>query len=92
MTVQPGLCGTWSETPKTGFLTTRLIFPILLKVDKIRNHKNETVTFYNFIFKGFEISPTDVKRFWRSSFVNNVLYDYSKHVKDSLIFIIGLSL
>ena len=23
--VQPGLCGTWSETPKTGFLTTRLI-------------------------------------------------------------------
>ena len=24
--VQPGLCLTWSETPKTGFLTTRLIF------------------------------------------------------------------
>ena len=23
--VQPGLCGTWSETPKTGVLTTRLI-------------------------------------------------------------------
>ena len=23
--VQPGLSGTWSETPKTGFLTTRLI-------------------------------------------------------------------
>ena len=22
---QPGLCGTWSETLKTGFLTTRLI-------------------------------------------------------------------
>ena len=22
--VQPGLCQTWSETPKTGFLTTRL--------------------------------------------------------------------
>ena len=22
----PGLCRTWSETPKTGFLTTRLIF------------------------------------------------------------------
>ena len=22
---QPGLCRTWSETPKTGFLTTRLI-------------------------------------------------------------------
>ena len=24
--VQPGLCRTWSETPKTCFLTTRLIF------------------------------------------------------------------
>ena len=24
--VQPVVCGTWSETPKTGFLTTRLIF------------------------------------------------------------------
>ena len=23
--VQPGLCRTWSETPKTDFLTTRLI-------------------------------------------------------------------
>ena len=23
--VQPRLCGAWSETPKTGFLTTRLI-------------------------------------------------------------------
>ena len=23
--VQPGLCRAWSETPKTGFLTTRLI-------------------------------------------------------------------
>ena len=26
VTVQPGLCQTWSETPKTGFLTTRLIY------------------------------------------------------------------
>ena len=26
MVVEPGLCGTWSETLKTGFLTTRLIF------------------------------------------------------------------
>ena len=24
MAVQPCLCGTWSETPRTGFLTTRL--------------------------------------------------------------------
>ena len=26
MPVQPGLCQTWSETPKNRFLTTRLIF------------------------------------------------------------------
>ena len=26
VTVQPGLCRTWSETPKTGFLRMRLIF------------------------------------------------------------------
>ena len=26
MAVQPGLCRTWSETPKTGFLTTRFIY------------------------------------------------------------------
>ena len=27
--VQPGLCRTWSEIPKTGFLTTRLEFSLL---------------------------------------------------------------
>ena len=26
--VKPGLCRTWSETPKTGFLTTRLTCPM----------------------------------------------------------------
>ena len=26
VTVQPGLCGSWSETLKTGFLTPRLIY------------------------------------------------------------------
>ena len=33
MVVQPGLCRNWSETPKTGFLTTRLI---LQSLDAIR--------------------------------------------------------
>ena len=28
MAAQPGLCRTWSETPKTGFLTTRLILSV----------------------------------------------------------------
>ena len=26
--VQPGLCGTWSETPKTGFLAMQLILSL----------------------------------------------------------------
>ena len=39
MAVQHGLCRTWSETSKTGFLTTRLIYiktilQIIRKVDK----------------------------------------------------------
>ena len=28
--VQPGLCRTWSETPKTSFLTTRLTFYVAI--------------------------------------------------------------
>ena len=28
--VDPGLCRTWSETPKTGFLTTRLVLSLLV--------------------------------------------------------------
>ena len=30
---QPGLCRTWSETPKTGFLTSRLNYDLTIKVD-----------------------------------------------------------
>ena len=38
--VQPGLCRTWSETPKTGFLTTRLngdaqVISLILISDKL---------------------------------------------------------
>ena len=35
VTVQPGLCRTWSEPPKTGFLTTRLIY--LLDFESVRD-------------------------------------------------------
>ena len=31
MAAQPGMCRTWSETPKTGFLTTRLIGDLVHK-------------------------------------------------------------
>ena len=51
VTAQPGLCRTWSETPKTGFLTTRLILSTHKKVgdsteidtSNIENHKRSTV-------------------------------------------------
>ena len=33
--VQPGLCRTWSETPKTGFLMTRLISRCCYSVNKV---------------------------------------------------------
>ena len=32
VTAQPGLCGTWSETPKTGFPRTRLILSISTEI------------------------------------------------------------
>ena len=40
MTVQTGLCQAWSETPKTGFLTTRLKFSheIIMSKNVIKNH------------------------------------------------------
>ena len=40
MAVQPGLCQTWSETPKTGFLLTQ---PTLLQ-DKLKVLKQERDT------------------------------------------------
>ena len=34
--VQPGLCRTWSETPKTGFLLTGLTYICILGLDSFR--------------------------------------------------------
>ena len=46
--VQSGLCGAWSETPKTGFLTTRLILQkntimIIKTVDACLAQKGENM-------------------------------------------------
>ena len=38
--VQPGLCQTWSETPKTGFLRTRLNWAIMPSEDSYRPDQN----------------------------------------------------
>ena len=40
--VQPGLCRTWSETPKTGFLETRLMYG-LLRLCPLNKPKNEYI-------------------------------------------------
>ena len=58
--VQPGLCGTWSETSKTGFLTTRLILscspvcllfsgnsPLLLQHNSTSKYSSSTIICYN---------------------------------------------
>ena len=42
--VQPGLCGTWSETPKTGFLTTRLICSKRTKFERRMRSEHKIMT------------------------------------------------
>ena len=46
---QPGLCGTWSETPKTGFLTTRLISCENNKDSDQLEHLQSDQCLYNFL-------------------------------------------
>ena len=43
--VQPGLCRTWSETPKTGFLRTRLIYS-LQNYSKFHRHIHVLFPFF----------------------------------------------
>ena len=40
MAVQPGLCLTWSETPKTGFLPSRIILFLHCRLADILTYKN----------------------------------------------------
>ena len=44
VTVQPGLFRTWSETPKTSFLTTRLIYPSYISAIKGRKKDDRPVS------------------------------------------------
>ena len=48
VTVQPGLCGTWAETSKTGFLTTRLICCSFKAINEPR-HENTNVLVSNLV-------------------------------------------
>ena len=53
---QPGLCRAWSETPKTGFLMTRLTFTlsaIQQRDSKLCNFKNLARIGYKVIYKTF---------------------------------------
>ena len=40
MAVQAGLCQTWSETPKNGFLTTGLMFSVFMAFSFVRGDTN----------------------------------------------------
>ena len=53
--VQPGLCGTWSETPKTGFLTTRLIC-ISLRIDCLVETRNYSMLVPAFVASSFGVT------------------------------------
>ena len=44
--VQPGLCGTWSETPKTGFLTTRLISYMVTEENRFETELSGPPSFF----------------------------------------------
>ena len=46
VTVQPGLCRTWTETPKIGFLTTRLNAEEEAEADDIVSGMDTTCTRY----------------------------------------------
>ena len=54
--VQPGLCRTWSETPKTGFLNTRLILSThtLLQFDLTQSFQASLLSFWS-LWIGSEI-------------------------------------
>ena len=45
--VQNGLCGTWSETPKTGFLTTRLNFETLRVISTFISLHGHQLQYFN---------------------------------------------
>ena len=62
VTVQPGLCQTWSETPKTGFLRTRLILCLLI-YSKRRRQKSKLVCL---CFKFIVISQTTALKDYQS--------------------------
>ena len=48
--VQPGLCRTWSQTLKTGLLTTRLIYELYLEKNCFLNMQTIRTEFFYFSF------------------------------------------
>ena len=64
--VQPGLCRTWSETPKTGFLTTRLKAYV---VGTCNNSLGEAIRMdtHEILFHGgykLHVASKDKSEFW----------------------------
>ena len=65
MVVEPGLCGTWSVPPKSGFLTTRLICVNAIYT----NHKSESErsVFGEVIYEGHTIRNVNMAVFSTTS-------------------------
>ena len=63
MAVQPGLCRTWSETPKTGFITTRLNYILLLPLPVVRTDKAfDKLSCQLSSMYGFELAKSKAQR------------------------------
>ena len=58
--VQPGLCGTWSETPMTGFLMTQLILYLPGQPDSSSNSVSSGSSDTKAIRKGLGIQDSEV--------------------------------
>ena len=82
--VQPGLCRTWSETPKTGFLTTRL------KYDSIVHRRvNVTIciTMHSFLDNN---DYADANRIRNTQ--NTTIFKNEKNTRNTLSSITAISL
>ena len=53
--VQPGLCQTWSETPKTVFLASRLIY--ITNITEISNRRVQHILFFRSMFSFYHSYP-----------------------------------
>ena len=67
MAVQPGLCFTWSETPKTGFLASRLILVSFFQASQVvpewlENYAKGSVSTAGYVPMGGKFGGKDIRK------------------------------